>query len=543
MCVSYRSRACGLERAGARARAIVREDGRNDGVARRVAAFFAFLFTKFPLTCILSLPGFGRRAGGAHKGGEDMQSKLTYDFTVETLGECKIKSPIDLSVEYGNFRATYVDNHTFVRRRINVYDKFDDPETTSANLMEKAGPREFIYFNPAHVTAAILTCGGLCPGLNDVIRAVVRCLWNRYGVRRIKGIRFGYKGFLPEYGYDPIDLNIDNVESIHKIGGSFLGTSRGAGDRTSEIVDSIERMGLNMVFIIGGDGTQRGALDIANEIDRRGLKIAVIGIPKTVDNDLEFIDRSFGFETAVQKATQAVNSIHMEAISQINGIGLVKIMGRESGFIAMATALASHETNFVLIPEVPFDMDGPNGFLTYLEARLKKRHHAVVVVAEGAGQDLLVSTNQTDASGNKRLADIGIYLRDRIREYFAEKKIHINLKYIDPGYEVRAAVTTANDSIYCERLGNNAVHAAMAGKTKIVIGLVHEKYVHIPIAMATLKRNVVDPESSMWRDCLDATLQPIYMVNNMNTVIEKLKKATEEADAKAMERLKKVSQN
>ncbi len=466
---------------------------------------------------------------------------MKYDFTVDNLGDCKVKSPIELSLEHGNFRATYVSDNSYVIRQVNIYNGKDDDADDKSKYMEKAGPREYIYFNPAHATAGICTCGGLCPGLNDVIRAVVRCLWNRYGVRRIKGIQFGYKGFFADQGYDTIDLNPDNVDTIHKIGGTYLGTSRGGGDRVSEIVDSIERMGINMMFIIGGDGTQRGSLDIANEIERRGLKIAVVGIPKTVDNDLQFIDRSFGFETAVQKATQAVNSIHMEAHSQINGIGLVKLMGRESGFIATATALASHETNFCLIPEVPFDLDGPNGFLAHLEERLKERHHAVIVVAEGAGQELLASTNQTDASGNKKLADIGVYLRDKITEYFASKKIHINLKYIDPGYEVRAAVTTANDSIYCERLGNNAVHAAMAGKTKIVIGLVHDKYVHIPISMATLTRNVVDPESSLWRDCLDATLQPVYMVNNINTVTEKLRKDAAEANAKALARLEKVT--
>ena len=263
---------------------------------------------------------------------------MKYDFSVENLGECKVKSPIELSLEHGNFRAAYVTDNSYVRRQVNVYKGAEEDCDDKAKFMEKAGPREYIYFNPTHVTAGICTCGGLCPGLNDVIRAVVRCLWNRYGVRRIKGIQFGYKGFFAEQGYDTIDLNPDNVDAIHKIGGTFLGTSRGGGDRTSDIVDSIERMGINMMFIIGGDGTQRGALDIANEIDRRGLKISVVGIPKTVDNDLQFIDRSFGFETAVQKATQAVNSIHMEAHSQINGIGLVKLMGRESGFIATATA-------------------------------------------------------------------------------------------------------------------------------------------------------------------------------------------------------------
>ena len=464
-----------------------------------------------------------------------------YDFTVETLGECKIHSPLELSREHGDFRASYVKDTSMVRNSVNIFADADAEPDDMSNLMQKAGPREFIYFNPAHVTAGICTCGGLCPGLNDVIRAVVRCLWNRYGVRRIKGIQFGYHGFFAEEGFDTVDLNPTNVDTIHKIGGSFLGTSRGGGDRVTEIVDSIERLGINMMFIIGGDGTQRGSLDIANEIEARGLKIAVVGIPKTVDNDLQFIDRSFGFETAVQKATQAVNSIHMEAISQINGIGLVKLMGRESGFIATATALASHEANFCLIPEVPFDMDGPNGFLQHLQDRLESRHHAVIVVAEGAGQELLQSTHQTDASGNKKLSDIGVYLRDSIEAYFAKKNFPIVLKYIDPGYEVRASVTSANDSIYCERLGNNAVHAAMAGKTKIVIGLVHDKYVHIPIAMATLKRNIVDPESQLWRDCLDATLQPVFMVNNQNTVIEKLKKSAEAAEAKAAARLEKVT--
>ncbi len=467
-------------------------------------------------------------------------SQIKYDFSVDSLGECTVPSPIELSREHGNYRATYVKDTSFVRNLVNVFADDKADSTDASNLMEKAGPREKIYFNPEHVTAGICTCGGLCPGLNDVTRAIVRCLWNRYGVRRIKGIQFGYNGFFKEEGYDTIDLNPDVVETLHKIGGSFLGTSRGGGDRTTDIVDSIERLNINVMFIIGGDGTQRGALDIANEVERRGLKIAVVGVPKTVDNDLQFIDRSFGFETAVQQATKAVNSVHMEAKSQINGIGLVKLMGRESGFIATAAAIASHEANFCLIPEVPFDMDGPNGFLAHLENRLKERGHAVIVVAEGAGQDLLAATNQTDASGNKKLADIGTFIKDEITAYFKEKNVPINLKYIDPSYEVRAAVTTASDSIYCERLGNNAVHAAMAGKTKIVIGLVHDKYVHIPISMATLKRNTVDPESALWRDCLDATLQPLYMVNNISTVTDKLRSAAEEADKKALARLEKV---
>lgn len=467
-----------------------------------------------------------------------MMSK-TVDFTIETLGECKVPSPIELSKEHGTFRASYVKDSSYVRYQVNYYSEEDDArekvsDLSSANLMQKAGPRENIYFNPAHVTAGICTCGGLCPGLNDVIRAVVRCLWHRYGVKRIRGFRFGFKGFFSDSGYDTVDLTPEVVDDIQKIGGSFLGTSRGGGNRVTDIVDAVESLNINMLFIIGGDGTQRGSLDIAREIEKRGLKVAVVGIPKTVDNDLEFIDRSFGFETAVQKAKEAVTAIHMEAVSQVNGIGLVKLMGRESGFIATATALASHETNFCLIPEIPFDLDGPNGFLAALEERLKNRHHAVIIVAEGAGQELFQSTGETDASGNKKLSDIGTYLRDKINEYFKQKGIHINLKYVDPSYQVRSSVTNANDSIYCERLGNNAVHAAMAGKTKMVVGLVNNKYVHLPIEVVTRKRNRVDPEGALWRDALDALTQPILMVNNMATVEEKMKQfAAEDAAAEA----------
>lgn len=458
-----------------------------------------------------------------------MNDKEKYDFSVESLGECTVKSPIELSTVVGDYRANYVRDDSFVRNKVNVYNINEDDPMDMTNLMQKAGPRELIYFDPHHVNAGICTCGGLCPGLNDVIRAVVRCLWNRYGVHRIQGFKFGFKGFFPDEGFSTIPLTLENVDEIHKIGGSFLGTSRGGGQRVKDIVDCIERMNINMLFIIGGDGTQRGALDIANEVDRRGIKCAVIGIPKTVDNDLQFIDRSFGFETAVQQAKEAVSSINMEAASQINGIGLVKLMGRESGFIATAATLATHEANFCLIPEVPFDLEGENGFLAHLKKRLERRHHAVIIVAEGAGQDLLTKTNKTDDSGNIKLADIGVYLRDEITRYFKEQNIHINLKYIDPGYQIRAAVTTASDSIYCERLGNNAVHAAMAGKTKIVIGLVHDKFVHIPIQMATAHRNVVDPEGSLWRDTLDATGQPNLMVNDVAKAKDRMRQMVADA--------------
>ena len=438
---------------------------------------------------------------------------MTHDFSIEELGKCNIKSPIALSKVYGDLLASYVHEHTFVRLDATVKLGKQEP-VERKQVFEPAGPRQMIYFSPQHVHAGIVSCGGLCPGINDVIRAIVRCLWYRYGVRRITGIRYGYKGFLPEYNFGTRQLTPDVVDDIHKIGGTFLGSARCGGKETSKIVDALEQLNLNMLFTIGGDGTQKGSLEIAEEIGRRKLKIAVIGIPKTVDNDIYFIQKSFGFDTAVAKAVEAVNAAHMEAHSQINGIGLVKVMGRDSGFIAAYTAMASHEVNFVLIPEVPFELDGPNGFLFHLNERLQRSKHAVIVIAEGVLQDQLIREVKTDAGGNVKMVDAGIYIRDMIIEYFEDKKMEINLKYIDPSYQIRSAKADPSDSIYCERLGNAAVHAAMAGKTKCVIGLVNNEFVHLPIKAVVSRRSHVDPEGNLWRDTLDATHQPILMVNN-----------------------------
>jgi 6-phosphofructokinase 1 len=434
------------------------------------------------------------------------------DFSVPVLGTCSIPSPIVLSTRLGDSLANYVENDEFIRYEVDA-KVGEQKRLEKSMLFEKAGPRREIFFSPSHVHAGIVTCGGLCPGINDVIRAIVRCLWFRYGVRRITGIRYGYRGFLPEFNIGVRPLDPEAVDEVHKVGGTFLGSSRGGGDRVSDIVDAIERLNLNILFTIGGDGTQKGAVAIAEEIERRNLKIAVVGIPKTIDNDLSFVDRTFGFETAVARAAEAVTAAHVEAHSAMNGIGLVKLMGRESGFIAVHTVLAVHEANFVLIPEVPFEMDGPNGFLRHLEDRITRRSHAVVVVAEGAGQEFLKADGGKDASGNPKLGDIGVYLRDRIAEHFKRKGIDATVKYIDPSYIVRSSPAVPTDSAYCERLGNNAVHAAMAGRTKIIIGMVHGQYVHIPVKAAVSKRNYVDPEGALWRDAVDATQQPPGMIN------------------------------
>jgi len=439
------------------------------------------------------------------------------DFTVSSLGPCRVASPIAMSTTDGDNLANYAEDREYIRSAVEAVPGPQKP-LERESLLQKAGPRQLLYFAPNHVHAGIVTCGGLCPGINDVIRAIVRCLWHRYGVRRVTGIRYGYQGFLPENGLEVRDLNPEAVDDIHKSGGTLLGSSRGGGERVADIVDSIERLNLNILFTIGGDGTQKGSLAIAEEIEKRKLKVAVVGIPKTIDNDLLYVDRSFGFETAVGKAAEAVSAAHAEAHSAIRGVGLVKLMGRESGFIAVHTVLASHEANFVLVPEVPFELAGPNGLLRHLEERLERRSHAVVVVAEGAGQDLLAAAGSAglggrDASGNVKLGDIGLYLREAIASHFEAKGMDANVKYIDPSYMIRSAPACHSDSVYCERLGNNAVHAAMAGKTKLIIGMVNGQFVHIPIGAAVSRRSHVDPEGALWRDAVDATQQPFSMRN------------------------------
>jgi 6-phosphofructokinase 1 len=434
------------------------------------------------------------------------------DFSIPNLGQPGIASPIRLSTIYGDKIANYVSDDQAIVYDINMIPNQAYTYARS-DLLELAGPRQKIFFDPATTHAGIVTCGGLCPGLNNVIRSVVMCLWYRYGVRSITGIRFGYCGFLPEYKKSPMELNPDRVVDIHMEGGTVLGSSRGGGDRISEIVDAIEHMKLNILFTIGGDGTQKGALKITDEIDKRKLKIAVVGIPKTIDNDLSFIERSFGFETAVEKAVEAVNSAHTEAHDALNGVGIVQVMGRESGFIAADTVLATNHVNFVLIPEVPFELDGQNGLMACLKERINRRHHAVILIAEGAGQQMLTQLAEKDKSGNKKLSDIGLFIKAKVAEYFKQQNIDINIKYIDPSYIIRSAPANPSDAIYCSRLGANAAHAAMTGKTKMLIGLVNNNIVHIPMKLAVSKRNFVDPESSLWRDVIEATGQPIIMVN------------------------------
>ncbi len=372
---------------------------------------------------------------------------------------------------------------------------------------EVAGPRERLFFDPVKTTAGIVTCGGLCPGLNDVIRSLVMTLNHRYQVSRIYGFRYGYQGLIPRYGHTPMVLRPEALGGIHAFGGSILGTSRGPQD-PAQMVDLLEEMKIDQLYVVGGDGTLRGAAEICEEISRRGLAKSVVGIPKTIDNDIQFIDKSFGFETAFAEAVKAVQSAYAESMGSLNGIGLVKLMGRDSGFIASFATLAGSAVNFALIPEVPFQLDGARGLLEALRYQLARHKQAVIVVAEGAGQELLENDpNATDASGNRRMSDVGTYLRDRITDFFRERRIEISLKYIDPSYLIRSVPASPQDNVYCSRLAQNAVHAAMAGKTNLFVGRWHCSYVHLPLHLIMHGRRKVDPHGELWQSVLEHTGQ------------------------------------
>jgi 6-phosphofructokinase 1 len=423
------------------------------------------------------------------------------DLRVRSLGPSRTESPLGALVTRRGTTEHYVDENDRVL--------FDDTLAMLAARdgdppsFEPGGPRRQIFFDPAQTRVGIVTCGGLCPGLNDVIRGLVLELTSHYGVRKILGFRNGYRGLVARHGHDVVELTPDGVEYINEQGGTILGTSRGNQD-PAEIVDCLDQLGVNVLFVIGGDGSMRGAQRIAREIAERDRRIAVVGVPKTIDNDIPFIGHSFGFQTAFGKATESIRAAHTEAKAQPGGIGLVQLMGRHSGFIASYAALATNDADYVLIPEVPVDVDG---FLPHLRRRVRERGHALVVVAEGAGQDYLAQ-NGTDASGNARLGDFGNYLRRRILDDFAAAAEEVNLKYIDPSYVIRSVPANPYDSVYCLRLAQAAVHAAMAGRTEMVVGMWRSRFVHVPIPVAVSARNQVDPSGDLWMSVLEATGQP-----------------------------------
>jgi 6-phosphofructokinase 1 len=426
---------------------------------------------------------------------------------IPTLGEAKIPSPVQNRAEGANRISFVSDNERVVLdvRELSLVRQVKEGQAPSC--FQLAGPRSNIFFDPSKLRCALVTCGGLCPGLNDIIRSVVLELHWGYGVRNIYGIRYGLQGFIPKFGHNVIDLTPGYVANIHERGGSVLGSSRGP-QNVEEIVDCLERLNIGILFMIGGDGTLMAATRIVAAILERNLKISVVGVPKTIDNDIYMVSRSFGFDTAVDVATRAIMSAHNEAQGYPNGIGLLKLMGRHSGFIAATASLAQQDVNFVLIPEVDFDLVAPNGLLVALEARLADRSHAVIVVAEGAGQKFFEDAQtERDASGNIKLKDIGVYLKESIQSYFDAKRMDISIKYIDPSYMIRSLPANANDRVFCNFLGRNAVHAGMAGKTNLLIGHWNNNFVHVPMKTVAGQRKQMDPKGRLWRSALEATGQ------------------------------------
>lgn len=433
------------------------------------------------------------------------------DFSIQSLGPCKVTSPYKVS-RYVSDEERVLHN---TRRHFGSEATTPAPQEDRAHSFALAGPREKIYFDPSKTRCGIVTCGGLSPGINDVIRAIVLQSRHYYGIRTLYGFRYGYEGLVAECGHEALMLEPETVSHIHQQGGSILSSSRGGQDPCA-MTDALERLNIQILYCIGGDGTMRGAAGIHKEIARRGLKIAVIGIPKTIDNDILYTDKTFGFETAYAIAAQAIRGVHVEATGAPHGIGLLKLMGRHSGFIAAHAVLASRDANFVLVPEVPFDLGGANGFLPHLLRRVRSRGHAVVVVAEGAGQDLFErdsAGHQTDASGNAKLKDIGTLLRDRIVQYMKMVDVPINLKYIDPSYLIRSSAATPSDSLLAGIFGQMAVHAGMAGKTAMLVGNWHGHFTHVPIEAAVSGRKTIDPQSHFWQSVIECTGQPQSMTH------------------------------
>jgi 6-phosphofructokinase 1 len=437
------------------------------------------------------------------------------DFTIRRLGETRHGSPLRLGTTAGDGEADFTPDDA----RILFHDDWNSLRDALGHegvppSLELAGPRSKLFFRPSEVRAAVVTAGGLCPGINEVVRSVVMTLQHHYGVQDILGIRYGLRGFVAE-DVPPVRLSHEVVHDIHRDGGSFLGSSRGTPPLDA-IVRFLDRNAVSMVFLIGGDGTQRAAQAIARAANDAKLTVAVVGIPKTIDNDILFVDQTFGFSTAVERARTAIDAAHAEARGAYNGVGLVRLMGRDSGFIAAQAALASGVANFVLVPEVRFDLDGPNGFLAHMHRRLARGRHALVVVAEGAGQEFLADERNRkgqDASGNQQLGDIGRFLRGTISRYFSEHHLEASVRYIDPGYTIRSAPADASDAVYCQELGQNAVHAAMAGKTEMLVGRIRGRQVHVPVAAVTSGRKLLNPEHQLWRAVLQATGQPPSMTN------------------------------
>jgi 6-phosphofructokinase 1 len=432
-----------------------------------------------------------------------------YNLNVSSMGKPDLDSPVK--------GQSFVDENS----RVCLASELAQIESLnhrkeSIPSLEIAGPRKKLFHDPAQTRVAIVTCGGLCPGLNNVIKGLVDVLTYDYGVRVIFGIRYGYQGLNPRYGLSAIKLAPEKVDDIHEAGGTILGSSRGEQDPKVMVDTLTMQLNVNILFCVGGDGTLRGAQDIVKELAKRKAPVSVVCVPKTIDNDLNLIDRTFGFETCVQSAAEIIKSAHVEANGIPNGLGLVRVMGRDSGFIAAHASLASSVTNFCIIPEIPLVLEGRNGLFKALERRFfrDRKDHAVMVVAEGAGQDLFKAGAAKDASGNVLKHDIGHFLMDKITAYFKKSGKVLNIKYIDPSYIIRSIPANSSDAIFCFQLAENAVHAAMAGKTDAVVGSFKGTFVLVPLAYVVSERKKIDTESALWHAVIGSTRQNDYFEDN-----------------------------
>ncbi|MDH4146340.1 MAG: ATP-dependent 6-phosphofructokinase [Acidimicrobiia bacterium] len=445
----------------------------------------------------------GRGQGATQFSG--LRPPAAAELRVDRLGERSFRSPLAGVGRY------FVDDDERVLVSARLADLDTDSGAGGPAAFEVAGPREDLFFDPSELVCGIVTCGGLCPGLNNVIRSLVMVLRQQYRVAAVYGFRYGYAGVVASSPVPPLLLDEDAVDRIHLHGGTMLGSSRGPQD-IGAMVDNLARLGVRALFTIGGDGTQRGAAEIAQEARRRGIDLAVIGIPKTIDNDVAWVERSFGFQTAVAEADRVIDAAHVEAGGVWNGVSIVRLMGRHAGYIAAHATLANNDVNYCLVPEVPFALDGADGLLASLEQRLAESRHAVIVVAEGAGQELFEGRSAgTDRSGNARLFDIGVHLRDRVVAHAAERGHDWIVRYLDPSYAIRSLPANASDAEFCFVLGQHAAHAALAGRTNVVIGFWNQRFTHVPLPLVTGGKRRITVGEPLWDRVLEATGQPTHL--------------------------------
>lgn len=349
----------------------------------------------------------------------------------------------------------------------------------------------------------VLTGGGDCAGLNAVIRAITRCAVSRYGINVI-GIRDGFEGLLGEPR--TVSLTTNMVKGLLFRGGTILGSSNKGDpfayksvdhgkvmstDRSDEVLSNIHDLELDCLFVIGGDGTNA----IAYKIFQRG--VPVIGIPKTIDNDLGATDVTFGFDTAVNVVVDAIDRLQTTAESH-HRVMIIETMGRNAGWIALEAGLAGG-ADVILIPEIPFEVE--KIYDTILHRRKAGRNFTIICVAEGAkpkGGDVVVKKMVADSAEPVRLGGIGERLAGWLEKYDVGECRATVLGHIQ-----RGGTPTAFDRNLCTRLGAGAVHAAVHGDFGKMVVLRNSRIEVVPIQEAIAQIRLVDPESDWVRTAID----------------------------------------